>query len=242
MHARFFVPNLEPGRPITLPDEEAQHVARVLRLRAGDTIAVFDGRGHEYVAAIRSAKRDEVVIQTTSAVSPVPEPSVRLTRAVAVTRGDRMDAAVRDGAMLGAAIVQPVLTAHTETTIAALARAKRVERWTRVAVASVKQCGRAVVPEVRDPLVLADYLHAETADMRLLLVEPRAGGASALAGVSKPDSAAVAIGPEGGWTDEEIAAARRSGFHAITLGQRTLRADAMPVAAIAVLQFIWGDL
>jgi 16S rRNA (uracil1498-N3)-methyltransferase len=99
-----------------------------------------------------------------------------------------------------------------------------------------------VVPEVRDALELADYLAAETADLRLLLVEPRAQGASTLAGVSTPQSAAVLIGPEGGWMAQEIAAACRAGFHAITLGQRTLRADATPIAAIAVLQFIWGDL
>lgn len=242
MHARFFVPDITPGRPVALPLEEAEHVTRVLRLRAGDTIAVFDGRGHEYLADIRSAKRGEVVVQTTATVVPAPEPSVPVTLALAVTRGDRMDGAVRDGAMLGVAAVQPILTARTETTAAALARANRVERWTRVAVASVKQCGRAVVPEIREPLSLSDYLAAETADVRVLLVEPRPGGASALAAASKPDSAAIAIGPEGGWTDDEIVAACRSGFHAVTLGQRTLRADAMPVAAIVVLQFMWGDL
>jgi len=153
-----------------------------------------------------------------------------------------MDAAVRDAAMLGASVVQPVVTARTETTLASLTRSRRAERWRRVAIASVKQCGRAVVPEVRDALELADYLPAETADLRLLLVEPLAKGASTLAGVSTPQSAAVLIGPEGGWMAEEIAAACRAGFHAITLGQRTLRADATPIAAIAVLQFIWGDL
>jgi 16S rRNA (uracil1498-N3)-methyltransferase len=82
----------------------------------------------------------------------------------------------------------------------------------------------------------------ETADLRLLLVEPRAEGSSTLAGVSTPESAAVLIGPEGGWTADEIEAACHAGFHPITLGQRTLRADAVPVAAVSVLQFIWGDL
>ncbi len=153
-----------------------------------------------------------------------------------------MDTAVRDAAMLGAGVIQPVVTARTETSIAALSRARRAERWSRVAVSSVKQCGRAVVPDVREVLDLPRYLAAETADLRLVLVEPRADAPSRLAGVSTPQSAALLIGPEGGWTAEEIDAARRSGFHAVTLGQRTLRADAMPVAAIAVLQYLWGDL
>jgi 16S rRNA (uracil1498-N3)-methyltransferase len=242
MHARFYVPDLLADRTAALPAEEAEHLVRVLRLRAGDEVAVFDGRGNEYLARIDSLSRRGVTVRPTVRRRPAPEPSVRLTVALAVTRGDRMDAAVRDAAMLGASVVQPVVTARTETTLASLTRSRRAERWRRVAIASVKQCGRAVVPEVRDALELADYLAAETADLRLLLVEPRAQGASTLAGVSTPQSAAVLIGPEGGWMAQEIAAACRAGFHAITLGQRTLRADATPIAAIAVLQFIWGDL
>ncbi len=242
MHARFFVPDLQPGQATALPPDEAEHLVRVLRLRAGDTIAVFDGRGREYAARIEKATRGHVVIRTTGQREPAPEPSVRLTLAIGVTKGDRMDAAVRDAAMLGAAVVQPVVTARSETTRPALARGRRVGRWRRVAVASVKQCGRAVVPEVRDPVSLEAYLRIETADLRLMFVEPRAGASAALAGVSRPESAAVLIGPEGGWAPDEIAGARRAGFHAVALGQRTLRADAMPIAAISVLQFIWGDL
>lgn len=242
MHARVFVPGLEPGVPVALPPEEAEHLVRVLRLRAGDTIAAFDGRGREYLANIESISRRAVMIRPTARRRPAPEPSVRLTVAIAVTKGDRMDAAVRDSAMLGASVVQPVVSARTETSPASLARGRRVERWRRVAIASVKQCGRAVVPEIRDPLPLPQYLRTEASDLRLMLVEPRAEGSSTLAGVSTPESAALLIGPEGGWTSEEIASACQSGFHAITLGQRTLRADVMPVAAISVLQFIWGDL
>lgn len=242
MHARFFVPDLRAGEPVALPPEEAEHLVRVLRLRAGDTIVVFDGRGQEYDARIESIGRRAVMVRATGRRQAAPEPSVRLTVALGVTKGDRMDAAVRDAAMLGASAVQPVVTARTETTPASLARGRRVERWRRVAISSVKQCGRAVVPEVRDALTLSAYLASETADLRLLLVEPRAGESAAIAGVSTPESAALLIGPEGGWTPEEIAAACRSGFLAVTLGRRTLRADAMPVAAISVLQFIWGDL
>ena len=242
MHARFYVPDLLADRPAALPAGEAEHLVRVLRLRAGDEVAVFDGRGNEYLARIDSLSRRGVTVRPIARRQPAPEPSVRLTLALAITRGDRMDAAVRDAAMLGASLVQPVVTARAETTLASLARGRRAERWRRIAIASVKQCGRAVVPEVRDALTLDDYLTAEAAELRLLLVEPRAQGASTLAGMSTPQSAAVLVGPEGGWADAEIGAACRAGFHAITLGHRTLRADATPIAAIAVLQFIWGDL
>ncbi len=242
MHARFFAPGVRLDRAIALPADEAGHALRVLRLGAGAEVSVFDGQGHDYLARIESTSRGSVVVRAIARREAAPEPSVHLTVAVAVTRGDRMDTAVRDAAMLGAGVIQPVVTARTETSIAALSRARRAERWSRVAVSSVKQCGRAVVPDVREVLDLPRYLAAETADLRLVLVEPRADAPSRLAGVSTPQSAALLIGPEGGWTAEEIDAARRSGFHAVTLGQRTLRADAMPVAAIAVLQYIWGDL
>jgi 16S rRNA (uracil1498-N3)-methyltransferase len=242
MHARFYVPGVDLSQPAALPAEEAEHLVRVLRLGPGAVVSVFDGRGREFLATVESVDRKAVVVRPTSAVEPATEPSVRLTLAVGVTRGDRMDAAVRDAAMLGAATVQPVISARAETTAATLARAGRTERWQRIAVSSVKQCGRAVVPDVRPPMSFAEYLQREDAEMRLLLVEPRAAGQARFAGLSKPVSAALLIGPEGGWTAAEVEAARRAAFLPITLGQRTLRADAMPVAAIAVLQFVWGDL
>jgi 16S rRNA (uracil1498-N3)-methyltransferase len=246
MHARFYAPGVAEGGAVALPAEEEAHLTRVLRLREGDTVAVFDGRGREYVAVVESVGRRGTIVRATGSRTPAPEPKVRLTVALAVTRGDRMESAVRDAAMLGAAAIQPVLTAHSEARAGSAARMVRRERWQRVAISSVKQCGRAVVPEVEEVLALADYLAREPAEMRLLLVEPHNdrpdAGPTVLAGMSAPESAALLIGPEGGWTPEEIDAARRAGFHPITLGQRTLRADATPIAAIAVLQFIWGDL
>jgi 16S rRNA (uracil1498-N3)-methyltransferase len=241
-HARFHAPGARLGEPIALPEEEAEHLGRVLRLKAGATIAVFDGRGCEFEAVVESVGKSGVTVRPTGRAQPAPEPSVRLTLGIGVTRGDRMDAAVRDAAMLGVSVVQPVISARADTTARAIAQARRLERWRRIAVSSVKQCGRAVVPEVREPLAYEEYIAGEVADARILLVEPRAAQHGSLAGLSKPDGAAVVIGPEGGWTEGEIEAARRALFHTITLGQRTLRADAMPIAAIAVLQFLWGDL
>ncbi len=242
MHARFYVPGLALDRATALPAEEAEHLVRVLRLGVGARIVAFDGRGGEYLARVESATRREVIVRATSEHRAAPEPAVRLTVAIAATRGDRMDSAVRDASMLGARTVQPVVSAHAETSVAALARAHRVDRWHRVAVSSVKQCGRAVVPDILPPIVFAEYVSREVAEMRLMFVEPSAGRPTTLAGISTPASAALLIGPEGGWTTEEIDKARASGFHAVTLGRRTLRADAMPIAAIAVLQFLWGDL
>src|SRR5205085_11050160 len=154
MH-RFFAPSLDPGdETVVLPREEAEHLSRVLRLGVGDTVSAFDGRGHEYlarVAAVRRGATGEVRLQILSRMDTPPEPSVALTLVQSVLKGDKMDDVVRDAVMLGVAAVQPMVTSRAEATVAALMRG-RVDRWRRVAISSVKQCNRAVVPEIRVPL------------------------------------------------------------------------------------------
>jgi 16S rRNA (uracil1498-N3)-methyltransferase len=249
---RFFAPSLDAGdETATLPREEAEHLTRVLRLGAGDTVAVFDGRGREFLARVAAAAGREVRVQIISRIEPAPEPAVPLTLVQAVLKGDKMDEIVRDAVMLGAAAIQPIVTTRTEVTVAALLRGARVERWRRVALASVKQSRRAVVPDIRMPFTLETYLEEPPAALRLMLVEPGAAGGpggidaseplSALRADAPPADAAVLVGPEGGWTDAECRAARAAGVRLVTLGHRTLRADAVPIAAISVLQFLWGD-
>jgi len=247
MH-RFFAPALDPGdEVVALPRDEAEHLTRVLRVGIGDTVAVFDGRGHEFVAKVVSAARRDVRVQLLSRVEPAAEASVSLTLVQAVLKSDKMDEVVRDAVMLGVASIQPIVSKRTETTVATLLRSARIDRWRRVALASVKQSRRAVVPEIRMPLAFETFLGEPPASIRLMLVEPDAAAdAESLSSLQKcigrPSDAAVLIGPEGGWTTEECAAARAHGVWLVTLGHRTLRADAVPIAAVSVLQFLWGDL
>jgi 16S rRNA (uracil1498-N3)-methyltransferase len=247
MH-RFFAPTVDPGdETVTLPKEEAEHLTRVLRLGIGDTVSVFDGRGHEWTARIVSVVRRDVRVQLVSHLEPAAEPAVAVTLAQAILKSDKMDDIVRDAVMLGAAAVQPLVTARTETTVGALNRGVRVDRWQRVALASVKQSRRAVLPEIRRPLTLESFLQDPQTALSLMLVEPGAPeveveSLSVLQRQAVPQDATIFVGPEGGWTEEELAAARSRGVRLVSMGQRTLRADAVPVAAISVLQYIWGDL
>lgn len=243
MH-RFFAPALDPAdETVSLPRDEGEHLTRVLRLAEGDTVSVFDGRGREFLARIVRAVRRDVVVQLLSPVTPPAEPSVALTLAQAVLKGDKMDDVVRDAVMLGVAAIQPLITARTESTVAALLRGARLDRWQRVALASAKQSGRAVLPEIRTPLTLETYLDEPPPAQILMLVEPGSGleaePLAVLSGLPTPADAAVLIGPEGGWTPAEVAAARSRAVRLVSLGRRTLRADAVPVAAISVLQFLW---
>jgi 16S rRNA (uracil1498-N3)-methyltransferase len=245
MH-RFFAPALDPGdETVELPRDEGEHLTRVLRLTAGDMVSVFDGRGREFLAKVASAARRDVRVQLVSRVEPAAEAAVPLTLVQAVLKSDKMDDIVRDAVMLGVAAIQPIVTHRTETTAAALRNGARVERWQRVALASVKQSRRAVLPEIRTPLTLETYLGDPPPALRLMLVEPSLDHARPFAIVRDqppPVDAALLVGPEGGWTEQECALAATAGAQLVTMGHRTLRADAVSVAAISVLQFLWGDL
>jgi 16S rRNA (uracil1498-N3)-methyltransferase len=244
---RFFAPAFDAGdETVVLPRQEAEHLRRVLRIGVGDTVSVFDGRGHEFLARVASIVRRDVRLQLLARVEPPPEPAVDLTLVQAVLKGDKMDEVVRDAVMLGVAAIQPIVTKRSESTVATLLKSARVDRWRRVALASVKQSRRAVLPEIRMPLTLETFLDEPPAKLRLMLVEPAAGAdvepLSTFRAGANPADAAVLIGPEGGWTEQEWNAAKDAGVRLMTLGHRTLRADAVPIAAIAVLQFLWGDL
>jgi 16S rRNA (uracil1498-N3)-methyltransferase len=244
---RFFAPSLDPGdETVMLPRDEGEHLTRVLRLGVGDTVAVFDGRGHEWIAKIASVLRRDVRVQLVSRVEAAEEPAVGLTLVQAVLKADKMDEVVRDAVMLGVSAIQPIVTKRTEVTVAALMRGSRLDRWRRVALASVKQSRRAVLPEVRMPLTFETLLDEPPPALRLMLVEPgvesEAQSLSAIRNIQPPADAWLLIGPEGGWTRDECAAAASRGVRLVTLGHRTLRADAVPVAAISVVQFLWGDL
>jgi 16S rRNA (uracil1498-N3)-methyltransferase len=238
---------MDPGDEfVELPHDEAEHLARVLRLGIGDTVAVFDGRGREFLARVTRAGKRDARLRLISRLEPASENSVPLTLAQAVLKADKMEDVVRDAVMLGVAAVQPIVTSRTETSVAMLIRSARLDRWRRVGLASVKQSRRATVPEIRTPLTLENYLQDPPPALQLMLVEPGAQevgeSLAALQSQPAPADAALLVGPEGGWTDQELGAARASGVRLVTLGQRTLRADAVPVAAISVLQFLWGDL
>src|SRR3954451_23297201 len=244
---RFFAPSLDPGdETVILPRDEAEHLTRVLRLGVGDTVAVFDGRGREFLARVVTADRRDVRVQLLSRVETPPEPAVPVTLAQAVLKGEKMDDVVRDAVMLGVCAVQPIVTRRTEATVAALVRGARVDRWRRVALASAKQSRRAVLPEVRMSLTFENFLDEPAAALRLMLVEPGATSVaepvSALRPARAPADATLMIGPEGGWDEREWSAARERGIRLVSLGPRTLRADAVPVAAISVLDFLWDLL
>jgi 16S rRNA (uracil1498-N3)-methyltransferase len=172
---------------------------------------------------------------------------VAVTLAQAVLKGDKMDGVIRDAVMMGVASILPVVTSRSEITLASLTRGRRHERWQRVTVSSAKQCGRATIPAVLEPrsfeIVADDLTHLRLPGPGFMLVEPGAlAGASALTELdpAPPREATLMIGPEGGWTSDEIKRASAS-CRLLTLGTRTIRADAMPIVALTALFTHWRE-
>ncbi len=214
----------------------------MLRLASGDRVRVFNGRGAEFEAVVDVADRDGVRLCIGAPCSPAPEPRVSITLAQAVLKGDKMDDVVRDAVMMGVAAIEPIVTARTEISMAALTRARRRERWERIAVSSAKQCGRAVVPPVLEPLSFATTSALRLPSPVFILVEPGAVCGVALSDLDTaiPEHATLVVGPEGGWIPDEVQIASTIGT-LVTLGGRTLRADAMALVALSALFTRWRE-
>lgn len=248
MNARFHLPGARGGDVAVLPADEARHLVRVLRLRRGEAVVVFDGRGAEFEALVEQIAGDRVEVRVGDPRVPAAECRVALTLAQAVLKADKMDDVVRDATMMGVAAIQPLLTTRTEVSRATLERAHRRERWERIAVSSAKQCGRAVVPIIHEPLdgaVLPEAIAGRRlAAPAFVLLEPAAaetGAALREIDAAPPREATIVIGPEGGWTPAEVQALAGP-CQPITAGGLTLRADAMAIVALAALLTKWGEL
>ena len=248
VRARFFAPDAHAsGDLIALPDEEAEHLTRVLRLKRGDQVIVFNGRGQTFDAIVEQAGKGSARVVVSESRDAAPEPRVAITLVQAVLKGEKMDDVVRDAVMIGVAALQPIVTTRSEVTHGSVVRGRRRERWERIAVSSAKQCGRAVVPAILEPEpfeavgTLLD--ERRLPGPALMLVEPSAGGDVVSLGEldgTPPREASVLIGPEGGWTPEEIAGASGR-CRLVTLGGRTIRGDAMALVSVAALFAKWGE-
>lgn len=245
MRPRFHVPGVTAASvSVELPEDEAEHLVRVLRLGVGDEVEVFDGHGGLWRAEVVEAGKKSAAIRALEPLPAARELTVQLTLVASVLKGDKMDGVVRDAVMLGVSAIQPVVSERAETSMAAMARSGRVARWQRIAVSSAKQCGRAVVPPIHPAMPLDWYWHEQTTAVRVLCVEPAAalGDVRAVPSVARAPALHVIVGPEGGWAVAEVAAAHDSGAILMSLGSRTLRADAVPIVALTALLTTWGEM
>jgi 16S rRNA (uracil1498-N3)-methyltransferase len=242
---RFHVPAISAATErVELPEDEAEHLVRVLRMGVGDQVEVFDGAGTLWRAEVMQVGKRSASVRRLEELEPAPELGVRITLVISVLKADKVDDIVRDAVMLGVSGIKPVISERSEISLAAMARSNRVARWQRIAVASAKQCGRAVVPPVEDAVPLDWYFSEQRVANRVMCIEPSAalGEVLPVQAVSRAPAVDLIVGPEGGWAVSEVATAHESGAILMSLGGRTLRADAVPIIALTALLTSWGEL
>lgn len=228
---------LRSAATIDLPEGAAHHVARVLRLRDGDTVTLFDGHGGEYPARLSVPSRGRVQAHT-GELDPVERESpLQVTLAQAVSSSDKMDFTVQKAVELGVAAIQPLLSAKSVVRLSAEREAKKLAHWRRIVAAACEQCGRNRLPEVREPVALDRYRAPAGAASKILL-SPSGGGR--LADCSE-GPVVLAVGPEAGFSAEEERLLQRDGFVPVRLGPRVLRTETAALAALAALSALASE-
>jgi 16S rRNA (uracil1498-N3)-methyltransferase len=232
-----------------LAAEEARHLVDVLRLGRGDEVFVFDGEGREYRCRVAEAGRAQALLEVCEEVEAArPASPLRLTLCVALLKGEKFDLVVQKATELGVARLVPVVTKFADVRVKEGADGvRRLARWKRIALEAAKQSGRASLPELLGPTPFASVVRGEAIEAsqcRLFFSER--GGRGLVEALSECPGelkrVAALVGPEGGWAEEELEAARVGGWNVITLGGRVLRAETAAIVATALLEHLCGDL
>jgi len=241
---RLYLPGeLVPGRTCALSQQQAHHATRVLRLKTGDGVTLFNGDGAEYDALVTSVGRIAVNVKIGERRPVDRESRLEIVLGQALSSGERMDYTVQKAVELGVAAIHPLAASRSVVRLDGERAAKRVSHWQSVAIAACEQCGRNRVPPVDPVSMLEAWLARDgarpTGALRVLL-SPRAE--TRLRDLPGPGGAIVLLaGPEGGFTRDEEALARAGGFTPVRLGPRVLRTETAAVAALAAMQALWGD-
>jgi len=232
---------LAPGAEAELPASAAYHVARVLRLRAGAPLTVFDGSGDDFRCEIVSIEGERVRVRVGERAAGLRESPLAITLVQAVSRSERMDWTLQKATELGVRTIAPVLSARSVVRLDEAQAAKKLRHWQAIVAGACEQCGRSTLPEVRSPVELRRFLAGSPRSGQRLVLSP--DGPASLAGLSSVATRVeLLIGPEGGLDDAELDEAVRAGYAPVRLGPRVLRTETAGIVALAVLQALWGDL
>ena len=232
---------LEPGTRMRLEGSAASHITRVLRLRVGEPLTLFNGRGGEYAAGIDKAHGGEVTVAVGEHQAIERESPLAITLVQGISRGERMDLVVQKATELGVARLVPVLTERSVVRLDAHQADRKVLHWRAIVIGACEQSGRNRLPEVLSPVALGEFLRGGDASGTRLLLSPRA--TRRIAEIERPaGKVTVLIGPEGGLSDEEQKAASAAGYQAVRMGPRVLRTETAALAALSLLQQVFGDV
>jgi 16S rRNA (uracil1498-N3)-methyltransferase len=232
---------LRTGLRLTVDGSAGNHIARVLRLRTGDALTLFNGQGGEYAGSIEEIRRDTVVVSVLDRREVDRESPCRLTLVQGISRGERMDWVVQKATELGVWRIAPIFTERSVVHLDERQAFRKVQHWRSIAIAACEQSGRNRLPEITQPVGLYELLESRTSRGTALLLSP--GAPLRIADIANAaEDTTVLIGPEGGLADVEQEAALKSGFTPVRLGPRVLRTETAAVCALTLLQQKFGDL
>ncbi len=230
------------GAEVELDGDQARYLGKVLRARVGDELTVFNGDGAEWRTTILSIGRNRVILRLGDRVETDAESPLKIHLVQGVSRGDRMDFVVQKATELGVKRITPVLTEFGTVKLKADRAEKRRNHWRNIATNACEQSGRTRLPLIDSPLPLKNWFGGKPEKVGTELVL-KPGASMPLASITEPATkVCILIGPEGGLSDAEYDDADAAGFHAVSLGPRVLRTESAAIAALAVLQSLWGDL
>jgi 16S rRNA (uracil1498-N3)-methyltransferase len=233
---------LECGAELVVSGDKARYLGKVLRLRVGDQIAVFNGRDGEFDAQLSHIARHDVELVLGEARETRTESDLKIHLVQGISRGERMDLVVQKATELGVKRITPVLTEYGVVKLAAERAAKRQDHWQKIAISACEQSGRTRPPLVEVPLTLKEWFgqRSQRADVELIL---QPGAANNLSAIEAPQTkVCLMIGPEGGFSQSEYDDAGLCGFRPVSLGPRVLRTETAAITALAIAQSLWGDL
>lgn len=229
---------LSVGGELALPSAQTRHLSQVLRLGTGDTLTLFNGNGRDYAARLLASSRQTSRVHIESEGEPEPTPPMDIHLVIGISKGERMDFALQKAVELGAERLTPVFTKRSQVKLDGARLDKRLEHWRGVVVSACEQSGRRRLPALEAAEPLETWLEGRSGGG--LLLDPTAP--LTLPELSAPEHGVILlIGPEGGLAPEERTLAARHGFQGVRLGPRILRTETAPLAAIAVIQALWGD-
>lgn len=221
-----------------LDADNAAHLIRVLRLTEGDQIEVFNGQGDEYSASLCDVQKKSAAFKVQGVIRHEERPALTIHLGQVVSKGDRMDFTIQKATELGVSEITPLWSERCEVRLKGERLEKKMQHWQNIAISACQQSGRCWVPTINPPQDFLDWAKNNKDDIRLLMHPHQQ---QPLSQYAQPHSVALLIGPEGGFSEDEVTQAIDTGFTGLCLGPRILRTETASLAAISVLQYVWGD-
>ncbi len=236
---RIFTPQaLIPNSSLVLAEGQSHYLSKVLRMQAGRELILFNGEGGEYSAEISAAHKKYVDVSVKEFSAENRQSHLQLELAIGVSRGERMDWVLQKATELGVTKITPLMTERTEVKLGGERADKKMEHWQQILISACEQCQRNILPGLSEPRNFSEWISECDAELKFVLHHRDNQG---LPQDKNTQSVALLIGPEGGLDEDEIVQAIAQKFSPLTLGPRVLRTETAPVAAISLVQFLWGD-